>query len=400
MEEVNKSIDNDFKDFNIYSTLFHDLFFNFLEISVTLLLCVGIIDLTKKYANPETVHPINLHNKFYGDGTCDLGKMKSGETSFCDGYHVDSTAGSEGSSVFATKLSTYAKNMGYITADSFSLLILWFSYLAFSCEHFVNTLLNMAHSLALNIFTKSHIAIQGFFVVIILSLVTRLNIKFVMPFLTDIFKIFKSEDKNNIVLELTNTLIINFLCVMTLLFIFIMVPLTIYYIFAICKILSENLSIQMNILTVFSLFLTLKSLALFVDFMDSQFGKAAIEKQTAGITNQRDRAKAIATAGIKGEAKAKFKAFITSYSLFFIIPIIVGLVKLYKLIILIFSNIDVMNVETKYKLMFIAIILFNFYYPIQERLDEEFKFPYSIIYIIVCVISFGMIAYKNKQQLK
>ena len=397
MAEVNKSIDNDFKDFNIYSTLFHDLFFNFLEISVTLLLCVGIIDLTKKYTNSEQIHPIDLHNKFYGDGTCDLGKMKAGETSFCDGYHVDSTAGSEGSSVFATKLSTYAKNMGYITADSFSLLILWFSYLAFSCEHFVNTLLNMAHSFALNIFTKSHIAIQGFFVVVILSLVTRVNIKFVMPFLTDVFKIFKSEDKdkNNIMLELTNSLIINFLCIMTLLFIFIMVPLTIYYIYAICKILSENLSIQMNVLTVFSLFLTLKSLALFMDFMESQFGKAAIKTQTEGKKN---KAQAIATAGIQD--KVKFKAFITSYSLFFIIPIIVGLVKLYKLIILIFSNIDIMHVETKYKLMFIAIILFNFYYPIQERLDDEFNFPYSTIYIVVCVVLFGMIVYKNKQQLK
>jgi len=311
---------------------------------------------------------------------------------------MEDSAGSEGSSVFATKLSTYAKNMGYITADSFSLLILWFSYLAFSCEHFVNTLLNMAHSFALNIFTKSHIAIQGFFVIIILSLVTRLNIKFVMPFLTDIFKIFKSDDKNNIFLELTNTLIINFLCIMTLLFIFIMVPLTFYYIFAICKILSENLSIQMNVLTVFSLFLTLKSLALFLDFMESQFGKDAIKKQTDGITNQRDRAKAIATAGIQDPVK--FKAFITSYSLFFVIPIIVGLVKLYKLIILIFSNIDIMNVETKYKLMFIAIILFNFYYPIKETLDDEFKFPYSVIYIVVCIILFGMIVYKNKQQLK
>jgi putative effector of murein hydrolase LrgA (UPF0299 family) len=174
-----------------------------------------------------------------------------------------------------------------------------------------------------------------------------------------------------------------------------MLPLTIYYIFAICKILSENLSIQMNILTVFALFLTLKSLALFFDFMESQFGAEAIRKQTDGKKN---KAQAIATAGLQD--KAKFKAFITSYSLFFIIPIIVGLVKLYKLIIQIFSNIDIMNVSTKYKLMFIAIILFNFYYPIQKTLDEEFKFPYSIIYIVICVISVGFIAYKNKEELK
>ena len=398
MAEVNKSIDNDFKDFNIYSTLFHDLFFNFLEISVTLLLCVGIIDLTQKYTNAEIIHPIDLHNKFYGDGTCDLSKMKAGETTFCDGYHVDDTIKSEGSSIFATKLSTYAKNMGYITADSFSLLILWFSYLAFSCEHFVNTLLNGAHSFALTIFSgegTGAIVKQGFFVIIVLSLVSRMNIKFVTPFLTDLFKIFKSEDKNNIVLELTNTLIINFLCLITVIFIFIMVPLTIYYIFAICKILSENLSIQMNILTVFSLFLTLKSLALFLDFMESQFGKESIRKQTEGKKN---KAQAIASAGLQD--KAKFKAFITSYSLFFIIPLIVGLVKLYKLIILIFSNIDVMNVKTKYKLMFVAIVLFNFYYPIQEILDTKFNFPYSIIYIVICVVTLGFIAHKNKQELK
>lgn len=393
-ESDKKTIDYDFKDFNIYSKLFHDLFFNLLEISVTILLCVGIIDLTKKYDNPETIHPVDLHGTFYGDGTCDLGKLKPGETSFCDGYEVKREPSVQGESVFAGKLSNYAKNMGYITGDSFSLLIIWFSYLAFSCEHFVNTFLNTAHSLALTIF-KSHIVLQAFFVIIILSLVSRLNIKYVTPFLTRVFKIFKSEKKTNIVLELTNTLIINFLCLMTLLFVFIMVPLTIYYIFAICKVLSENLSIQINILTVFALFLTLKSFALFIDFMNDQFFSSEAIEESRG---KKDRALAIATRGLRH--KAKFDAFITSYSLFFIIPIIVGLVKLYKLIILIFSNIDIMNIATKYKLMFISIILFNFYYTIRDNLDESFNFPYSIIYIVVCIISVGLVAYKNKEQLK
>ena len=396
MDDSKKSIANDFADFTVYSKLFHDLFFNLLEISVSLLLFVGIINLAKTYDNPETIHPVDLHNEFYGDGSCDLGKLKPGETSFCDKYPVKNTAGSKGESIFATKLSVYAKNMGYITADSFSLLLLWFSYLAFSCEHFVNNLLNTAHSVAVGL-SKADIKVQGFIIIVILSLVNRLNIKYVSPFLTDLFKIFKSDDakKNNIMLEISSSLIINFLCIVTLLFVFLIVPLTMYYVVAICKILSENLSIQMNILSVFSLFLTIKALTLFVQFMTSQFGTDAIRRQTEGKDN---KAQAIVNAGIQD--KAKFDAFITSYTLFFIIPLIVALIKLYKLVGLVFSNVDVINIETKYKLMFITIILFNFYYTIQQNLDAKFNFPYSIIYIIVCVVSLGFVLYKNKSELK
>jgi hypothetical protein len=173
-----------------------------------------------------------------------------------------------------------------------------------------------------------------------------------------------------------------------------MVPLTVYYVVCIAKILSENLSVQMNILSIFALFLTLKSFALFYDFMKDQFGADAM----AETVGKKDKALAIVTRGIRN--RAKFDAFITSYSLFFIIPIIVGLIKLFKLIIQLFSNIDIMKIETKYKIMFIAIILFNFYYPIKDTLDTEFNFPYSVIYVIVCVISLGMVIYKNKSELK
>jgi hypothetical protein len=50
------------------------------------------------------------------------------------------------------------------------------------------------------------------------------------------------SNNENIFLEMANDLIINISCIMVLLFLFFMVPLTIYYIISLCKILTENLN--------------------------------------------------------------------------------------------------------------------------------------------------------------
>ena len=400
MEE--KSKENLSKNFEVYSTLFHDLFFTLFQVGITLLLFVGILKLSKN--NEDELYPTDLHNVFYADtaedkGDCDLGKLRAGETSFCDGtYNI--TGKNEqnlaGKSMFATKLAVYAKNMGYVTSDSFSIFLLWISYLAFDCEHFCQKILNGMHSVARHLY-DAHFIIQFIIIVTVISLINNLNINIITPFLTKLFKIMKlaqETNSENIFIEMANYLIINICCILVLLFLFFMVPLTIYYIISLCKILTENLSIQMNILSVFGVFLTVKALMLFVEFMISQFGADKIRQQTEG---KADKADAIINAGIQDEGK--FKAFLTSYIIYFFIPIMVAFIKMYKLLGSLVPNMNPLDLHLKYKIMFIAIILASFYYPIKNDLDYSFKFPFSLIYAVFAVLAIMLITMQNKSSL-
>jgi len=261
--------------------------------------------------------------------------------------------------------------------------------------------LNNMHSIALQL-TNAHFIIKFLIIVTLLSLVNYFNITYINPFLTKLLNIGKindSKNSNNILLEVANDLIINFTSIFLLLFLFFMVPLTIYYVFAILKALSENLSIQMNIISILMLFLTIKSLTLFVDYMQSQFGAAAIAKVTVGRTTDEDKASAVLSSGMTKEQGNKFTSFLTSYILFFIVPIVVALAKIQKLIVSLLSNMNPMKLTTEYKLIFISIILFSFYYTIEKDLDAYSDFPYSIIYAILSIMAVVFIAYKNKTEL-
>jgi hypothetical protein len=386
------------KDFEVYSTLFHDLFFTLFQVGITLLLFVGILNLSKD--KEDDLYPTDLHDVFYASsekGECDLGKLRAGETSFCDGYTITGTGENKaGKSIFATKLAVYAKNMGYVTSDSFSIFLLWLSYLAFDCEHFCQKILNGMHSIARHLY-NAHFVIQFIIIVSVISFINNLNINVITPFLTKLFKIMKVAEKtnnDNFFMEMANYLIINICCILVLLFLFFMLPLTIYYIISLCKILTENLSIQMNILSVFGVFLTVKALMLFVEFMTSQFGTDKIREQTAG---KADKADAIINAGIQD--KEKFKAFLTSYIIYFFIPIMVALIKMYKLITALIPKIDPLSLHLKYKIIFIAIILASFYYPIKNDLDRQFKFPFSLIYAVFAVLAIMLITMQNKSTL-
>lgn len=389
------------KDFEVYSTLFHDLFFTLFQVGITLLLFVGILNLSKDKEND--LYPTDLHNVFYADtdeknGECDLGKLRAGETSFCEGYTITGKDKENiaGKSMFATKVAVYAKNMGYVTSDSFSIFLLWLSYLAFDCEHFCQIILNGMHSIARKLY-DAHFMIQFIIIVSVISFINNLNINIITPFLTKLFKIMKIAQKTNtenIFLEMANYLIINICCILVLLFLFFMVPLTIYYIISLCKILTENLSIQMNILSVFGVFLTVKALMLFVEFMISQFGSDKIREQTAG---KEDKADAIINAGIQDQEK--FKAFLTSYIIYFFIPIMIAFIKLYKLIMALVPKMNPLGLDLKYKIIFIAIILASFYDPIKNDLDKKFKFPFSLIYIGFAVLAIMLITMQNKSTL-
>jgi len=389
------------KNFEVYSTLFHNLFFNLFQVGITLLLFVGILNLTKD--NEDALYPTDLHHAFYanttGKGYCDLGKLRAGETSFCDGtYEIkgENDLNLSGKSMFATKVAVYAKNMGYVTSDSFSIFLLWLSYLAFDCERFCQIILNGMHSVARNLY-NTHFIIQFIIIVTVISFINHLNINIITPFLTKLFKIMKiAQESNsaNIFVEMSNDLIINICCILVLLFLFFMIPLTIYYVISLCKVLTENLSIQMNILSVFAVFLCVKALMLFVEFMISQFGTDAIRAQTAGKS---DKADAIVNAGIQNQVK--FDAFLTSYIIYFFIPIMVAFIKMYKLIIALVPKMNPLKLHLKYKIIFIAIILTSFYYPIQKDLDKTFKFPFSLIYAGLAILAVMMIIMQNKSTL-
>lgn len=389
------------KEFEVYSLLFHDLFFTLFQVGITLLLFVGILNLSKH--DQDELYPIDLHHEFYADsdgdrGNCDLGKLRAGETAFCDGNYTIKKDDKKlaGKSMFATKLSVYAKHMGYVTSDSFSVLLLWASYLAFDCEHFCQKMLNTMHSIARSLY-NTHFVVQFIIIVTIISFINNLNINTITPFVTKIFEVLKfkkSTDKENIFLEMGYDLIINILCITLVLFLFFMVPLTIYYIVSLCKVLTENLSIQMNIISVFAVFLSVKSLILFVEFMQAQFGKDAIAETTK---DKEDKALAVVTGGIQDKNMDKFKSFITSYIIYFIIPILVAFSKMSKLIGSLVPNMDPLHLPIRYKIIFISIILMSFYYPIKKDLDKNF--PFSIIYAVFAILAVMLIIMQNQSSL-
>lgn len=392
--------------FDVYAVLFHDLFFDLLQISITLMMFVSILNLSKY--NPDVLYPIDLNSEFYGSDDCDLGNLRAGETTFCDRKTLspdhpnktDFNSQISGRSIFALKVQTYAKNMGFVTSDSFSILLLWLSYLAFSCETFSQVMMNGMQTITKSIYDLPWL-IQFFIILAIISLVNNINIKFITPILIKLFKVFElfhvdTKNQHNIIIDLSIQLFLNVISIVILLFLFFIVPLTVYYIYAICKILTENLSIQMNILSIFALFLTIKSLSLFKTFMQSQFGQSSIQYQTANQSGNMEKAQAIINAGIQN--KGKFNSFLSSYILFFIIPIIVSFAKSYKLIISLIANMNPLALTTTHKLIFITVILFSFYYKIKQDLDDVYKFPYSVIYAAISIMTVMFIGFNNKKK--
>uniref|UniRef100_A0A6C0D218 Uncharacterized protein n=1 Tax=viral metagenome TaxID=1070528 RepID=A0A6C0D218_9ZZZZ len=385
------------KSFEIYSVLFHDLFFNLLQVGITLLLFAGIISLSKK--DSEELYPTNLHNAFYGNGDCDLGNLTGGETTFC-GSDFQVNGKSDDPSFFATKLAGYAKKGGYATSDMFSTLLLWFTYLAFSCEHFTQGMLKSMNNLGKGL-DSTNPFIKFIIIVSTISLINNINVNTINPFLTRLLNIFNIRNKikkntQNFILEMFNNVVINVCSILLLLFLFFIVPLTVYYIVALCKSLIENLSTQMNVMSVFAIFLSTNTLVLFVQFMLSQFGSDKIRQQTQGKTGEA-AASAVLNAGIQD--RNKFNAFITSYCLFFIVPIIVSFSQLFKLVQKLVSHMNLFNLGIVYNIIFMTIILISFYYTIQNDLDKTFKFPYSIFYAIIAALAIGWYAKQNKNEL-
>ena len=347
--------------FDSHSKLIHDLFFDLLQVSVTLFLFIGIIGLTKYPAND--LYPTNLHSTFYGDDeSCDLGKLYAGETRFCnEKYNAIHSKPEAGKSFFGTKLQTYVKNMGYLTSDSFSIILLWLSYLALNCEQFSQIILNGIHQIAISL-NGLGVIINLIVFVILASSIDYLNNQCIRPFLT---KYLNFSTNKNIMMELASDIFIHVAGIFTLLFLFFIIPLSLYYIFSVCRLLLENLSIQMNLLCIFAIYTGMSTLVLLIKTIQTQMSS------------------------LKSDSINIFVKFISSYMLFFIVPIIVSIAKLYQLIVSLFSNIS-FTLDSKYKIVFMAILLFSFYESIKNDLDSAFKFPFSMIYagVSICTLLF------------
>ena len=276
-----------------YAVLFKDIIYSLLQISVTIFLLIAILNISKEDAN--ALYPTNLNDPYYTTQTCDLNNIKPGETEFCDPFKQEpakipiNPGLKPGHSYFSNIFRNYAENMGYVTGDSFSMLLLWLSYLAFSCDHFLMTWLNGAHSLA-QLFDKSNKIIAGIILIIIASVITHYSMIYVNPFLTKLFFPKKTTNNpHNFFVTTGSQIVISFICVVILILAFFIVPSTIYYIVALVSILFKNLSIQINILSIFSLYLCIKSLHLFIVFMNKRFSKTA---QDEDIVNAQQRAAA------------------------------------------------------------------------------------------------------------
>lgn len=374
-----KRIEMEFdKEMRVYSKLIRDLFFDLLQLSVTLLLFVSIINLSKMDA--DLLYPTDLKHEYYGEGKCDLGNLKVGDTTFCGPYDVkrDELPLSEkkiiGKSTFASKVQGYAISGGSVTSDTFTIFLLWFSYLLFNCEHFVQIMLQNLHKMA-QLLTNSHFTLQFFVIVIIISAINTLNVNTINPFLTKLLNIFGSK-KNDFGHELANDLIISIASVFALLFIYLLGPLTFYYIYALIKLLTENLSIQLNLICVFAIFLSVKTGLLLLQYLQSNFLKKG-KKDKGALMNE-------------------LMSFISSFILTFIIPIVVACIALFKLTLSMALNMNPMLIESKYKYIFFTVILGSFYYPIKKNLDKGF--PFSILYSVLSGAIVAYIGYKNYEK--
>ena len=128
--------------------------------------------------------------------------------------------------------------------------------------------------------------------------------------------------------------------------------------------------------------------------MQVQFGKDAI---AAATNNKEDKALAVITGGIQDQNMDKFKSFITSYIIYFIIPILVAFLKMSKLTGSLVPNMDPLHLPIRYKIIFISIILMSFYYPIKKILDKNF--PFSIIYAVFAILAVMLIIIQNQSSL-
>jgi hypothetical protein len=102
------------------------------------------------------------------------------------------------------------------------------------------------------------------------------------------------------------------------------------------------------------------------------------------------KAGTILRAGIQN--KTKFKKFLSAYITFFLIPLVVCLMKIYKLTVNLVKHMNPFSLEPVHRFIFVIIIMIYLYGPLKQDLDEPFGFPYSYLYIGICIFTLYLIS--------
>ena len=111
-----------------------------------------------------------------------------------------------------------------------------------------------------------------------------------------------------------------------------------------------------------------------------------------------NKTETILKAGIQN--KTKFKKFLTAYITFFILPIVVCFMKIYRLTINLIKNMNPFTIEPLHRFVFVIIIMMYLYGTIKQDLDGPFGFPYSYLYIVICLFTLFYILKKNKMSIQ
>lgn len=107
-----------------------------------------------------------------------------------------------------------------------------------------------------------------------------------------------------------------------------------------------------------------------------------------------NKTETILRAGIQN--KTKFKKFLTAYIPFFIIPLIACFMKIFTLTVNLIKNMNPFSIEPVHRFVFVIIIMIYLYAPIKQDLDGPFGFPYSYLYIVICLFTLFLISKRIK----
>jgi hypothetical protein len=280
VNESNSSIEATFDN---YGKLFSALFVDITHIGIVIFVILCILNLINK--DPDVLYPTDKSSSYYVSSkhNCDLNTIMANTTNFCKPLPTR-PLNAEPTGWFSKYFINYATNIGYINGGSMSMFWLWVFYLLYEMEYFVNFWINTAHKISKSFMDTTIIRLVTIFIGI--HFITLAKDKYVSPFLLRLFKmdrrkkhkgIIKQTDYiKNLLLDLPINLFISLFCIVFLVFVFLMIPSIFGFIFVLLKSLSMNISIQVNVLSFFTLYLCFKTLKTFISFMYGQFDPKTI----------------------------------------------------------------------------------------------------------------------------
>uniref|UniRef100_A0A6C0ESI9 Uncharacterized protein n=1 Tax=viral metagenome TaxID=1070528 RepID=A0A6C0ESI9_9ZZZZ len=282
---VNESKSSIEATFDNYGKLFSALFVDITHIGIVIFVILCILNLINK--DPDVLYPIDKSSTYYVSSKhdCDLNTVMAGPNSFCKPLSK-SPSNTEPTGWFSKYFINYANNIGYLNGGSMSMFWLWVFFLLYEMEYFVNSWINTAHKISKSFMDTTIVRFVTIFIGI--HFITLAKDKYVSPFLLRLFKMDRRKKPKgkskydyikNMLLDLPINLFISLFCIVFLVFVFLMIPSIFGFIFVLLKSLSMNMSIQVNVLSFFTLYLCFKTLKTFISFMYGQFDPKTIRKK-------------------------------------------------------------------------------------------------------------------------